>query len=242
MSQFVQGNGTRDVRLFASIAAMGIEWSESGAVEGGDRAWLFEETSDCGLWSLRDLLSWWQDSAFHVKHGDHPFHAVKATMASDKSLRSAFRNHTSFRQERKGSAMVIVPSAEERVDAVAGSTPTMDTAFAAAAAAVGFPVTDAKSEGRIRVMEIGPRSVTRDYTFAMIDLAWKQNAFEANNPQHPFAYAKAVAITYMSAIKGIKKDKPLVRWSPDGSVGEAYIHPDCSSETEAEIASCLKGE
>lgn len=221
---------------------MGIPWQESGAVEGGVRAWLFGDVSDCGLWSLKNLLSWWREADYHKANGGCPFNVVKATLGSDKGLREAFRTHKGFRQERRGLSNIIIPCDAAPPDGTHVTHATTDTAFAAAASGVGFPVYDSPPSGRLRTMQIGAKSETRNYTFEMIEVAWRQKSFEQDNPQHPFAYAKAAAITYMSAVAAIKKDKPLVRWSPPGAVGEAYIHPNCSSKTEEKIANLLKGQ
>jgi hypothetical protein len=87
---------------------------------------------------------------------------------------------------------------------------------------------------------IGEKSLSRNYSFAEVEYWWKWQEFENKNPQHPFAYAKAAAITYRAAIDAIRKDRPLVKWRPKGGVGVAYIHPNCSSKTEEKVSKWFK--
>lgn len=234
---------TKDVRLFASIAAMGIPWQpgDCAAVDGGQRVWIFGERSDCGNWELSALLRWWHDSSLHTKEPGNAFHVVKATMASDKGLRDAFRSHTSFWQQRRGKANIIIAGEPSEPPAEAGPHATDDSLFAAAASACGFVVTDAKAKGTRRVVGLSDKSQTFPYTLREITAWWHDKDFERQNGQHPFAYAKAAAKTYDAAIRAIKTDRPLVRWQPKGSVGMAFIHPDCSKQTEEKVAGWLKG-
>ena len=240
----IHGSSTHDARLFSAIAAMGLPWTEgdSAEVEGGDRVWLFGEVSDCGLWKIGELLAWWRDREFHVKNPAHPFHVVKSVMASDRGMREAFRNHTGYRQVKRGDSFITLSCDESFSGKPSKGNASTDTAFLASASAVGFNVTEGASQGNTRVSIISDRSETYPYSFKEIETWWRDETFEGRNPQHPYAYAKAVAITYLAAIDAIKKDRPLVKWKPDGCVGKAFIHPDCDSETEEKISNMLKGE
>lgn len=239
MKAFVESK-TSDVRLFASVTAMGIPWDEeSGSVHGGDRVWLLGEVSDCGKWKLKELLAWWHDAKFHIKNPKHPFHVVKSVMASDMSIRKALKSGQGITQEARGDSFIVSPSPEDKKGK---GHATMDVSFAAAASGVGFKVQGGESVGRRRALVLSDASSTYGYTWAQIDAWWKDKTFEQNNGQHPFAYAKAAAINYTSSIKAIHSERPLVRWQPKGSIGICFIHPDCSSETEARFARALSGE
>lgn len=241
MPQMIQAK-TKDVRLFSAIVAMGIPWEmEAGSVAGGERAWLFGDVSDCGKWKLPELLSWWRDSTFHTKNPRHPFNVVKSCMGSDKGLRAAVKDHCGFRQRKVGDSFTIdAIGMEGDRDFSPRSTP--DIAFAAALSSVGFEVTEGPSIGQQRIFAISERSVSMGYTHAEAMHWWNDAKFTENNNQHPFAYAKAVAITYRAAVDAIKRERPLVKWSPPGSIGFAYIHPDCSTKTEEKVGGWLKGK
>lgn len=64
---------------------------------------------------------------------------------------------------------------------------------------------------------------------------WRDQSFHVTNPQHPFAYVKCALWNHKQIVAGIKMDKPLVLVEKGDSF--AYLHPDCSSETERKILS-----
>lgn len=241
MSCYIHSD-TRDSRLFSAIAAMGIAWKESGAIERGERTWTFEETSDCGLWKIGKLLAWWRDANFHEANPNHCFHVVKSVMATDKGLRQAFKKGLGFRQVRRGGSLVVLAGSDETPRSDEKVRCTTESGFAAVASAVGFELAEGAKQGGFRVITIGERSVTRPYlSYEQILAWWNDSGFEAKNPQHEFAYAKATAITYEAAMRAICSDRPLVKWSPEGAIGSAYIHPDCNSATEEKVGNWLKG-
>jgi len=244
MPHLIQSS-TKDVRLFAAIAAMGIPWEQesggSAAVSQGERVWLFGNISDCGKWTIKDLLAWWRQADFHMQNPDHPFTVVKACMASGAGLKRYITRGGGIRQRKVGGSFII-----EQIEGDSATLPTLrstdDTSFVAALSAVGFDAWTTTAPASRRIFGIGERSLSRGYEYAHARTWWMDKAFEGHNPQHPFAYAKAVAITYNSAVDAIVRDRPLVRWSPKGSHGVAYIHPDCSTETEEIIARKLAGK
>jgi len=241
MPQLIQSS-TKDVRLFAAVASMGIPWdNQSGAVTHGERVWLFGDVSDCGKWTIKNLLAWWRQADFHTFNPDHPFTVVKACMASGAGLKKYITRGGGFRQRKTGDSFVI-----EHIEDGNTMPPTLrstdDTSFASALSAVGFDVWPVEAPGSRRLFGISERSTTRGYEYSHARAWWLDKTFEQHNGQHPFAYAKAVAITYAAAVDAIIHDRPLVKWSPKGSIGTAYIHPDCSSETEEIIASKLAGK
>lgn len=238
MSHYLRSD-TRDVRLFAAVSAMGVPWTEAASVDGAARTWTFGDVSDCGRWKIGELIRWWKDGRFHVNNGDHPFHVVKCVMLSDKGLRESFRNGSGFRQEAKGKCRVIKPAAVPEAG-VADHT-THDASFAAALSATGFEVRPAGSVGTTRVMGVADWSTSFGYTWADALRWWRDETFERDNGQHPFAYAKAAAVTYRAAIDAIKKERPLVRWQPKDAIGWTYIHPDCPKETEEYFAKKMQG-
>lgn len=231
---------TKDVRLFASLAAMGFAWEESGAVQGGERTWIFSELSDCGKWKIGDMLKAWRDRSFHEQNGSHPFHHIKAAMASNLVFRSMFRDGGGFHQVRRGDALLAMES-----DTLPSETfnprSTPDLEFAAALCAVGFEIRRCGNRGRLTLLGASERSTTLPWTWEQVHGWWRDENFTAANGQHVFAYVKAAVVTYAAALASIHHDRPLVKWSPPGSVGFAYIHPDCSSETEEKVAGWLSG-
>jgi hypothetical protein len=241
MAQMIQAS-TKDVRLFSAIAAMGIPWTEeSGSVAGGERVWLFGDVSDCGNWKLSDLLAWWRDKTFHRMHPANPFNVVKCTMGSDKGLRECTKRNGSIFQRKAGKSYVTESSPDMPI--YGQSVRAIDSIpFAAALSGVGFKVSPAKPVGDWMIFKIGEKSDTMDITFTQAQQWWNDKTFEERNGQHPFAYAKAVAITYSSAVEAMKKDRELVKWRPKGGVGTAFIHPDCSSKTEEQVSGWFKGK
>lgn len=235
-------SSTKDVRLFASMAAMGIPWQgETGAVSHGDRVWMFGEVSDCGKWTTTNLLKWWRESDFQSKNPRHPFTVVKSCMASGVGIKRHIMDGGGIRQKPSGDSYVI-----ERIEDGTQAKPcpiaSDDTSFVAALSAVGFKVWESESSGSRIIYGISRTSETYGYEYAQARAWWLDKAFEERNGQHPFAYAKAVSVTYRNAVDALIRDRPLVEWKPKGSYGKALIHPDCSAATEQEVASWLRGE
>ena len=239
MKCFVKSK-TSDVRLFSALAAMGFAWTESGAVEGGDRTWIFSQVSDCGNWKIGTMLYAWRDKNFHLKNGDHSFHFIKAAMASDMAFRKHFKHGTGFRQEVRGKALVAVQS-EETPEEEFNPRATVEVEEAAAYSAAGFRVKRCGWKGRAGVLGIGERSETMPWTYQQVRAWWIDKDFVSKNPQHPFAYIVAALATHQAAVRSIQRDRPLVKWKPKDAVGFAYIHPNCSAETEAKVAGWLSG-
>jgi hypothetical protein len=232
---------TKDVRLFSALAAMGFAWTESGAVEGGDRAWLFSQSSDCGKWNLGAMLKAWNNPSFHDKNPSHPFHHVKVALASDMALRRMFREGGGFRQVQRGEALATI-GADQTPEESFNIHATPDVAFSAALSSAGFTLTRCGNRGRLGLIGASEASTTKPWTHQQVQEWWNDKGFCRDNPQHTFAYIKAALVTYVSAVGAIRRDKPLVRWSPPGSTGFAYIHPDCSQQTEGLVAGWLRGE
>lgn len=233
---------TKDVRLFAAIVAMGIPWQEETcSVSGGERVWLFGDVSDCGKWKIKDLLVWWRDNKFHIQNPNHPFNVVKSVMASDRGVKLALSSHKGISQRLTGSSRVIEP-----IDAPSSYVTPLraidDTSFISALSGYGFEIGECRNVGNIRLFSTSPLTQFDGSTYDSALTWWRDASFEKNNPQHPFAYAKSVAVTYSAAVDAIRKERPLVKWSPKGSVGFAYIHPDCSSETEEKVKGWLNNE
>lgn len=238
MTHLVQSS-TKDVRLFSAVVAMGIPYKEEvGAVHGKDRVWLFGDVSDCGKWKLKDLLAWWGERDFHLKNPQHPFSVVKACMASGVGLKRYLANGGGIRQRKTGHSYIIEQS-DEANEIPPTSRATDETHYAAILSAVGFSVKACQSAGRRRIFAIGERSDTFGYEYGQARAWWLDKSFEEKNGQHPFAYAKAVALTYTNAVAAVLSDRPLVMWRPKGSYGVSFIHPDCSKETEEKVAGWL---
>lgn len=238
MNLMIQSS-TRDVRLFAALSSMGIPWTHgTAAVENKDRVWQFGETSDCGKWKTKDLLKWWRDSDFPALNPDHPFQVVKSCMASGHGIKQYVKQGGGIIQRPSGGSFVMT-RIEECNELGATSRASDESHFVASLSAVGFRVWACKSTGFRRIFGIGATSETRGYTFEQARAWWLDKAFIELNNQHPFAYAKAAALNYHGAISAMVKDRALVEWRPPGSIGKAYIHPDCGSETEQQISARL---
>lgn len=221
---------------------MGIPWNgEAAAIDHKDRVWNFGEFSDCRMWKTSDLLRWWRDPNFYFDNPDHPFQVVKACMASGFAIKRYIQNGGGIVQRKAGDSFVIENITESN-ELGATSRATDEILFACVLSAVGFRVWASKSTGTRRIFGIGATSETRSYTYEEARYWWLDKGFVESNGQHPFAYAKAVAKNYHGAVEAMIKDRALVEWRPPGSIGRAFIHPDCSSETESIIAAKLKPE
>lgn len=241
MATMIQAK-TKDVRLFAAVVAMGIPWKqETGSISGGERAWLFGEVSDCGKWKIKDLLKWWRDSKFHHSNPTHPFNIVKSVMASDRGVKSAITAHKGIVQRSTGLSMVIEPS-DGTSSYASPLRANDDVSLISALSGYGFEIKECQNVGTIRLFSASEKTQFDGSTYEAAISWWRDASFEKNNPQHPFAYAKSASITYSAAVEAIRKERPLIKWSPKGATGFAYIHPDCSSVTEKKVSGWLNNQ
>ena len=241
MATMIQAK-TKDVRLFSAIVAMGIPWKEETcAVAGGERAWLFGDISDCGKWKTKDVLSWWRDKNFHLKDPSHPFNVVKCVMASDKGIKLALSSNKGISQRLVGKSRVIDPI-DEPARTEANTRATNDTALISSLSGYGFEIKEGISVGVTRFFSVSQFTAFDGSSHEAALSWWRDASFERNNPQHPFAYAKSASLTYSSAVSAIRAERPLVKWKPKGSIGFAYIHPDCSSKTEQQVGDWLNNK
>lgn len=121
-------------------------------------------------------------------------------------------------------------------------TNTSDANLVAALTAMGIPCDEVPSIGierqvgqaqGARVWRIGGASNCGKFTTEALVIAWRDSQFHVKNPQHPFAYVKAALWNRKVIVDAIKKDRPLVQIRKGEQI--AFLHPDCSSETEAKI-------
>ena len=243
MSAFVHGNNTSDIRLVAALGAMGINCDQtqgggSGALQtrsGVIRVWNLGEVSNCGKWKLSLLSSWWRERDFHVTNPAHPFTAVKAAMASSKAIADAFTRHLGIFTVRRGNSLIAQTSEQPSItvkNPVFTVTDNMEKI--AAFMALGFEVTEIAPNGTNRLFQIPAMSITGEPS-GKFEIAWNDVRYHETNPQQVFAYVKAALWNHRYLVNAIKSDKPLI----DISRGEsfAYLHPDCSAETERKILS-----
>lgn len=241
MNTFIHGSNTSDTRLVAALAAMGIaceDQSSGGAVQsrsGITRTWVLSAVSNCGKWKLSDLLKWWRDKYFHVSNPTHPFNRVKCALASDKAFGDALKGQLGMTSARRGDSLIAVcwEGITPRPP-MAGSHVTDDFRKAAAFMAMNVEAHEVTPNGNKRLIQISPVGET-GAMYDALNLAWIDNGFHIANPQHPFAYVKTALWNYTHLVSAIKKNKPLVEISRGESF--AYLHPDCSSETEKQILS-----
>lgn len=112
---------------------------------------------------------------------------------------------------------------------------TSDIRLIAAITAMGVPCDDLASAatGSVRVWRMGETSSCGKYRTKDLIVFWRDSKFHENNPDHPFAYIKAALWNHKMLVEAVKGDKPLVKIRRGNSI--AYLHPDCSSETERKI-------
>ena len=243
MSAFIHGNNTSDIRLVAALGAMGINCDQSsgsgtGALQtrsGVVRTWNLGEVSNCGKWRLSSLSAWWHERDFHVANPANPFNAVKAAMASSKAMADAFTRHLGITTARRGNSLIAQTSDQPVIVAKNPVfTVTDNLEKIAAFMAVGFEVTEIAPNGSNRLFQIPTVSINGEQS-SKFEIAWNDVRYHETNPQQVFAYVKAALWNHRYLVGAIKADKPLI----DISRGEsfAYLHPDCSAETERKILS-----
>lgn len=247
---FIHGNNSSDIRLVAAVGAMGIQCDASSgtgtrAVRNKEtsainRVWNLSAVSDCGKWNLGELIKWWRDRQFHVKFPDHPFMRVKAAMASSKAMIDAILHHRGISTEMRGDSMIAVAMDSANIRPKRdGWHETDDTRKVSAFLAMGFKVEEIRAAGSRRIFQIDTVSHIGKHHFQPLEVAWNDANFHKLNPQHPFAYVKSAMWNYDYLVNAIRNDKPLVDLSENAGDGGpiAFLHPDCSAETERKILS-----
>ena len=122
-------------------------------------------------------------------------------------------------------------------------TNTSDVRLVAALTAMGIPVAEinpsaaigatAGTPGGSRVWSVGTVSNCGRYKVEQLLVAWRDVKFHETNPQHPFAFVKAALWNHKVIVDAVKRDRPLVQIRKGESI--AFLHPDCSAETERKI-------
>jgi hypothetical protein len=115
---------------------------------------------------------------------------------------------------------------------------TSDIRLVAALTAMGIPCDDktaTAAAGDTRIWQLGAVSNCGKYKTAELIVFWRDRNFHVNNPQHPFAYVKAAMWNHKVIVDAVKRDRPLVAIRKGESI--AFLHPDCSSETERKVLS-----
>jgi hypothetical protein len=114
---------------------------------------------------------------------------------------------------------------------------TSDIRLVAALTAMGVTCDDLASAatGNVRVWRMSEFSNCGKYKTRDLIMFWRDSNFHNHNPDHPFAYIKAALWNHKMLVEAVKEDKPLVEIRKGNSI--AYLHPDCSSETERKILS-----
>lgn len=121
-------------------------------------------------------------------------------------------------------------------------TNTSDVNLVAALTAMGVPVDEVPTIGIARqvgqaegsrVWRIGSVSNCGKFNTSDLVVWWRDNKFHENNRNHPFAYIKAALWNRKMLVDAIKKDRPLVQIRKGDQI--AFLHPDCSSDTERKI-------
>lgn len=113
---------------------------------------------------------------------------------------------------------------------------TADIRLVAALTAMGVPCDEnhaTVAAGDTRLWRMGEQSNCGKYKASELIFFWRDSSFHVSNPQHPFAFVKAALWNHKVLVDAVKKDRSLVQIRKGDSV--AFLHPDCSSETERKI-------
>jgi hypothetical protein len=113
---------------------------------------------------------------------------------------------------------------------------TADLNLVAALAAMGVPCDEhhpTVSSGDTRLWRMGEVSNCGKYKTAELIVFWRDSQFHIRNPHHPFAFVKVALWNKKIITDAVKKDRQLVQIRKGNSI--AFLHPDCSSETERKI-------
>ena len=116
-----------------------------------------------------------------------------------------------------------------------GST-TSDINLVAALSTMGIPCDDnhpTVATGDTRIWRIGDFSHCGKYKTSELIIFWRDAQFHVRNPEHPFAYVKIALANRRTIQNAVKTDRQLVPIRKGDSI--AFLHPDCSSETERKI-------
>jgi len=121
-------------------------------------------------------------------------------------------------------------------------TNTSDIRLVSALTAMGIKCDDKTPSGAlvgngssVRIWRVSDQSNCGKWKTSDLIRWWRDNTFHVTNPQHPFAYVKCALWNHKQLVTAIKGDRPLVLVEKGESF--AYLHPDCSSETERQILS-----
>jgi hypothetical protein len=115
-------------------------------------------------------------------------------------------------------------------------TNTSDIRLVSALTAMGVPCDEnhaTVAAGDVRLWRIGEVSNCGKYKTAELIIFWRDSQFHVRNPNHPFAYVKAALWNHKMIVDAVKKDRKLVMIRKGDSI--AFLHPDCSSDTERKI-------
>lgn len=119
-------------------------------------------------------------------------------------------------------------------------TNTSDIRLVSALTAMGILCDDRNASGAliskggsVRIWRVSEASNCGKWKTSDLLRWWRDNTFHVTNPQHPFAYVKCALWNHKQLTTAIKTDKPLVLVEKGESF--AYLHPDCSAETERQI-------
>ena len=117
---------------------------------------------------------------------------------------------------------------------------TSDIRLVAAMAAMGIRCDEQGAGGAlvsggstVRVWLISDVSDCGKWKAADLKRWWMDSNFHKSSPQHPFAYVKVALWNHKIITEAVKSNKALVCIRKGESL--AYLHPDCSANTEREI-------
>ena len=241
MITFIHGTNTSDIRLVSALGAMGIECAKgaelSSAIRNPDgsivRTWNLSDVSNCGKYQLKELLAWWRDKSFHINNPDHVFTKVKAAMNSGKNYAAALRQGQSIGSVAYGNSLVSNPSSLEIHQRISTLEVTDDFYLCSALLAMGVDVSPIQSNGMLKMMQIGRNG--NPFKIQEFRIAWADANYHLVHSQNAFAYVKCAIENYKKLVNYVKGNKPHLVIKRGESV--AYLHPDCSSETEGKVLS-----
>lgn len=115
---------------------------------------------------------------------------------------------------------------------------TADIRLVAALTAMGVPCDEnhaSVAAGDTRLWRISDVSNCGKYKTSDLIVFWRDSQFHVRNPQHPFAFVKAALWNHKMLVEAVKQDRALIQIRKGDSI--AFLHPDCSAETERKILS-----
>lgn len=247
--QFLDQSGTPDTATAASLLAMGFElrkeqsWNQ--VIEGREAVtFFFEEVSQCGEFSLPDMLAAWDDAAWHRENPRHPLAYLRVYVRNRQRYRdmrcNGVRLAAAWREGKMHLLSVVSRDFQARTEPLpvkpdgTGIAETADECLSAALCAVGVPLETrapwrkgGNGEAIFRHHAISPDGQMNARELA---LGWISSDWWARNREHPFAYVYCAEQWSQRLTRAIKARAPMVMMEKGGMIG--MLSADASARDE----------